>query len=68
MDFVDGTDGANGFNVSVRGIDYEGPETFCDETGNCETRDVTIDTAPGFDGLTGIGSVGATFLQVMSAF
>lgn len=68
VDFRDSTDNAQGFNVSARAIDYEGPETFCDATGNCETRNVTINAAPGFDGLTGIGSVGPKFLRIMSLF
>ena len=35
-----------------------GPETYCDGTGNCASRLVTVNTAPGFDGMTGIGTVG----------
>jgi len=68
VDFADSTDRAEGFNVSARAIDYEGPETYCDETGNCATRKVTLNTAKGFDSLTGLGSVGPDFLQVMSLF
>jgi hypothetical protein len=29
---------------------------------------VTLTTAPGFDGLTGIGSVGNTFIRTLSKF
>ena len=68
VDFKDSTDSAQGFNVSARAIDYEGPETYCDATGNCATRNVTLNTAPGFDSLTGLGSVGPDFIQVMSLF
>ena len=68
VDFTNTVNSANGFNVSARAIDYEGPETFCDGTGNCETRNVTLNTAPGFDSITGIGSVGPQFLQIMSLF
>jgi hypothetical protein len=50
------------------GINYAGPETFCDSTGNCATRNVTLTAGPGFDGLTGVGSVGKTFIRTMSRF
>jgi hypothetical protein len=58
----------DGYNVSLRAIDYQGPETFCDGTGNCATRPVTLSTAPGFDSLTGLGTVGPRFLTVLSKF
>jgi hypothetical protein len=59
---------AGGFVISARAINYAGPETYCDGTGNCATRNVTLTTAPGFDGLTGIGSIGARFISAMSKF
>lgn len=43
-------------------------ETYCDGTGNCATRNVTLTAGSGFDGLTGIGSVGNTFIRTMSRF
>jgi hypothetical protein len=49
-------------------ITYEGPETYCDGTGNCATRDVTLTTAPGFDSMTGLGSVGPSFIATLSKF
>jgi hypothetical protein len=49
--------------VSLRVIDYEGLETYCDATGNCASRLDTLNTATGFDGMTGIGSIGAQFLK-----
>lgn len=68
VDFTNGVDASGGFNISARAIDYEGPETFCDGTGNCATRNVTLNAAPGFDSLTGIGSVGPDFISAMSHF
>lgn len=53
--------------ISTRWV-YAGPETYCDGTGNCATRDVTLTTAPGFDSLTGIGSVGPKFVATLSRF
>ena len=51
-------DASNGYNVSLRTFDYEGPETYCDGTGNCATRDVTLTTAKGYDSMTGLGTIG----------
>ncbi|HEY3735207.1 MAG TPA: S53 family peptidase [Streptosporangiaceae bacterium] len=68
VDFINAINASNGFVMSLRTINYAGPETFCDGTGNCATRNVTITAAPGFDGLTGIGSVGRKFVSTMSKF
>jgi hypothetical protein len=68
VDFANSVSAAGGFIVSARAINYAGPETYCDGTGNCATRDVTLTTTPGFDGLTGLGSAGNRFVAVMSKF
>ena len=59
VDYANTINPTDGFLVSLRAINYAGPETYCDATGNCATRNVTLTTAPGFDSLTGIGSVGS---------
>jgi hypothetical protein len=46
----------------------QGPETYCDGTDNCATRDVTLTTAPGLDGMTGLGSVGSRFISTVVKF
>jgi subtilase family serine protease len=66
VDYVNSVDNSAGYTVSVRAINYAGPETYCDATGNCATRNVTLTTAPGYDGLTGLGSVGPRFVSVLS--
>jgi subtilase family serine protease len=68
VDYVNTVNPSSGFFVSLRAIDYAGPETYCDGTGNCATREVTLTTAPGFDGLTGLGSVGRRFIAALSRF
>ncbi len=68
VDYVNTVDSSNGYFVSLRAIDYEGPETYCDGTGNCATREVTLTTAPGFDSLTGLGSAGRRFIPILSRF
>jgi subtilase family serine protease len=68
VDFANTINKTDGYNVSLRAIDYQGPETYCDGTGNCATRPVTLSTAPGFDSLTGVGTVGPRFISVLSKF
>jgi subtilase family serine protease len=54
--------GAKGFIYSFREITYEGTITYCDATGNCATRPNTLSTAPGYDSMTGLGSIGPDFI------
>jgi subtilase family serine protease len=68
VDYANTVDATNGYLVSVRAINYAGPETYCDGTGNCATRNVTLTTTNGFDSLTGLGSVGPRFVGVLSRF
>lgn len=68
VDFANEVDTTDGYNVSLRVINYAGPETYCDGSGNCATRDVTLTTGPGYDGLTGLGSISPSFIAAMSKF
>jgi subtilase family serine protease len=68
VDYANSVDASAGYIVSLRAIDYQGPETYCDGTGNCATRLVTLNAAKGFDSLTGLGSAGPNFLSVLSKF
>ena len=68
VDYGNSVDASQGYIVSLRAINYAGPETYCDATGNCATRLVTLTAAPGFDGLTGLGSVGSKFISTLSKF
>lgn len=68
VDFANTVDPASGYIVSARAINYAGPETFCDGSGNCETRNVTLTAGPGFDGLTGLGSVSPRFVSALAKF
>jgi subtilase family serine protease len=66
VDFANTVNKSSGYVVSLRAIDYQGLETYCDGTGNCASRLVTVTTAPGFDGMTGIGTVGPKFIRWLS--
>jgi hypothetical protein len=68
VDYTNGVSPADGYTVTFEAINYEGPETYCDATGNCATRDVSLNTAKGFDSMTGLGTIGAKFIATLSKF
>jgi len=68
VDYADTVDATDGYVVSLRVITYEGVETYCDGTDNCASRDVTLNTAPGYDSMTGLGSAGTTFITSLAKF
>ena len=68
VDYANTVDNSDGYNVSLRAINYAGKEVYCDATGNCASRKVTLTARKGFDSLTGLGSVGPNFIQVMKNF
>jgi subtilase family serine protease len=68
VDFANTVDNSDGYNVSLRAIGYAGPETYCDGTGNCATRPVTLTAGSGFDSLTGLGTPGPNFVSEFSQF
>jgi subtilase family serine protease len=68
VDYANTVDASNGYIVSLRVLDYEGAETYCDGTNNCATRKVTLTTKKGYDSLTGLGTVGAGFIGLLSNY
>ncbi len=68
VDYANTVDSSDGYVISMRTLNYAGPETYCDGTDNCATRPYTLTTAPGFDGMTGLGSIGPKFVGVLSQF
>jgi subtilase family serine protease len=58
-DFLDGVDAEEGILTSVRTLEYEGKEQYCAANGKCTSQKVSLQTAPGFDSMTGIGTPGA---------
>lgn len=69
VDYYNYVNASDGYYVSLDTLNYEGPETYCDATGNCATRPVTLtDNAKGFNSMTGLGTVSPSFVSVLSKF
>jgi subtilase family serine protease len=66
VDYADGVDAKEGKITSVRTLEYEGREVFCSGTGNCTRQKVAIDTAQGFDSMTGLGSPGEELISELA--
>jgi len=47
---------------AVRIIGASLPEEYCDGTGNCATRPDTQSAGPGYNSLTGLGTLGPNFV------
>jgi subtilase family serine protease len=60
--------GAKGFLYSFREITYEGPISYCDEAGTCDTQVHGLSTAKGYDSMTGLGAIGTGFIADLSKF
>ena len=65
VDYVDGVDATEGTLTSVRTLGYLGPERFCEEE-KCTEQPVSLNTAPGFDSMTGIGTPGNGLIAALS--
>jgi subtilase family serine protease len=66
VDYSNTQDKSDGYTISLRAINYTGPEKFCDV--NCASRKVSLTATKGFDSLTGIGSIGPGFIAAMKHF
>ncbi|HLY51217.1 MAG TPA: S53 family peptidase [Solirubrobacteraceae bacterium] len=73
-DYVNSIDSSAGYYYTTRIVDYEGPEQFCTssvgKTGQhttCTTRNVALNTATGYDNMTGLGSPGTNFVADLAA-
>jgi subtilase family serine protease len=65
--FLNGLNSSGGQVTSIGTLGYEGPEVYCDAANSCETRDVALNTAPGFDSMTGLGTIGSGFIQALAS-
>ena len=65
-DYADGFDAEEGILTSARSLDYQGIEEFCSGTGNCTQQNVALETAHGFDSMTGVGTPGDGLLGALA--
>jgi subtilase family serine protease len=66
-DYLDGVNAEEGILTSVRTLEYEGKEKFCNESGKkCSQQQVSLQTAPGFDSMTGIGTPGSGLIAALA--
>jgi subtilase family serine protease len=68
VDFANTVDTTDGYNISLRTIDYQGPQEYCDTTHCITTTTGALSTAKGFDSMTGLGTISPKFLSVLSKF
>jgi subtilase family serine protease len=66
VDYFNEVNASQGLLYSVRILAYEGVETYCDDTGNCESRNVTLTTTRGYDSMTGLGTAGPGFIHELA--
>ena len=68
-DYLDGVDASGGILYSARTLNYTGTETYCLNAmcTKSTTQPTTLDTAPGYDNLTGVGTPGAGFVTALAA-
>jgi subtilase family serine protease len=68
VDYANAVNSSDGFVMSMRALNYQGPETYCDGTGHCLTGNVTLSTRPGFDSMTGLGSINSKFIATLAKY
>ena len=56
-----------GLEHGVRIIGASLEEVFCDGTGNCVSRPDTQSAGPGYNSLTGLGTLGPKFVEDVAA-
>jgi subtilase family serine protease len=69
-DYIDGVDATDGIRYSARVVDYQGPESFCTTNAKgkqkCTSAPVSLETSPGYDNMTGLGSPAPGFVGALA--
>ena len=59
--------GGTGTISQFRELTYTGKLVYCDGTGNCAVRKNTLTVTPGYDSMTGLGSIGPDFVSDLAS-
>jgi subtilase family serine protease len=66
VDYLNGVNAKEGTITSVRTLAYEGKESYCNGSGQCSSQKVTLNTGPGYDSMTGIGTPASGLIHELS--
>jgi subtilase family serine protease len=64
--YENSVDSADGSVISTLIVSYEGAESYCDSSGNCSSRDVSLTTGGGYSDMTGTGSPRTGFVPALA--
>jgi subtilase family serine protease len=68
-DYANSIDSSQGILDSTRIIDYQGPEQFCSTSKkgvtSCSSQNVALNTAKGYDNMTGLGAPNSGFVPAL---
>ena len=65
-DYLNGVNAHQGIYYSARTFNYTGVEPCPKKMPGCTPQPTTLDTAPGFDNMTGLGTPGAGFVNALA--
>ncbi|HLI59771.1 MAG TPA: S53 family peptidase [Solirubrobacteraceae bacterium] len=69
-DYFNGVDASAGIEYSARTVDDQGTETYCTTTQKgkqkCTSAPISLETSPGYDNMTGLGSPGTGFVTALA--
>jgi subtilase family serine protease len=69
-DYFDGVDAADGIEYSARTVDDQGSESFCMANAKgkekCTAAPISLNTTPGYDNMTGLGTPGTGLVDALA--
>ncbi len=66
VDDANSVNASGGLLFTTRIVDYQGPETFCSDTGSCVSQDVSVSPTKGYDDMTGLGAPRLGFVPTLA--
>jgi subtilase family serine protease len=69
-DYFNSVDASDGIEYSARTVDQQGPESFCTTNAKgkqkCTSAPISLNTTPGYDNMTGLGTPGTGFVNALA--